>query len=176
MKFLRIICALLAFLGGLSLLPAQTAAPSSSMLPASSVPASRVARLRRGINTSGWFAQVYDKRGYTKEHFQSWNTAEDIVLIKSMGFDHVRLSVDPQPMMASHRPEEIPAEYLEYLDAAVKMILDRGLAVVIDLLRTANSKRGWRKTTALCRSSLISGGYWHGIIRLGTRSECSLRF
>ncbi len=103
------------------------------MQPASSVPASRLAHLRRGINTSGWFAQVYDKRGYTKEHFQSWTTAEDIALIKSMGFDHVRLSVDPQPMMASHRPEEIPAEYLGYLDAAVKMILDHGLAVVIDL-------------------------------------------
>jgi aryl-phospho-beta-D-glucosidase BglC (GH1 family) len=99
----------------------------------STVPASRLAHLRRGINTSGWFAQVYDKRGYTKEHFQSWATAEDIALIKAMGFDHVRLSVNPQPMMVNHRPDEIPAEYLGYLDAAVKMILDRGLAVVIDL-------------------------------------------
>ena len=124
---------LLVPLGGLNLLPAQPGASSSSIQPASSVPASRVARLRRGINASGWFAQVYDKRGYTKEHFQSWTTAEDIALIQAMGFDHVRLSVDPQPMMASHRPEEIPAEYLGYLDAVVKMTLDRGLAVVIDL-------------------------------------------
>ncbi|MFZ0999233.1 MAG: cellulase family glycosylhydrolase, partial [Candidatus Sulfotelmatobacter sp.] len=132
--------ALLALLGGLSLAPGQTAASGSSIqpvslstAPSSSVPASRLVHLRRGINTSGWFAQVYDKRGYTKEHFQSWTTAEDIALIRSMGFDHVLLSVDPQPMMASHRPEEIPEEYLGYLDAAVKMILDRGLAVVIDL-------------------------------------------
>jgi aryl-phospho-beta-D-glucosidase BglC (GH1 family) len=131
---------LLAFLGWLSLARAQTTAPGSSIPPVSSsavtssaISASRLAHLRRGINTSGWFAQVYDKRGYTREHFQSWTTAEDIALIKSMGFDHVRLSVDPQPMMANHRPEEIPAEYLGYLDAAVKMILDRGLAVVIDL-------------------------------------------
>src|SRR5271170_6374221 len=93
----------------------------------------RAARLKRGINLSEWFAQVYDKRGYTAEHFQAWTTAEDIALIKSMGFDHVRLSVNPQPMMANHRPEEIPAEYLGYLDAAVKMILDQGMAVVIDL-------------------------------------------
>jgi aryl-phospho-beta-D-glucosidase BglC (GH1 family) len=50
-----------------------------------------------------------------------------------MGFDHVRLSVNPQPMMMSHRPDEIPAEYLGYLDAAVRMILDQGMAVVIDL-------------------------------------------
>ena|SRR5580658_1422866 len=136
MNCLRIVrgFALLIFLGGLgtSFLPVQTAATSSPQLD-SSVPASRLARLRRGINASEWFAQVYDKGGYTKEHFQSWTTAEDIALIKSMGFDHVRLSVDPQPMMVSHRPDEIPAEYLGYLDSAVKIILDQGLAVVIDL-------------------------------------------
>jgi endoglucanase len=127
--------ALLASLCSLSagLLTAQTVAPSSSIQTVSSVPGSRVAHLRHGINASDWFAQVYDTRGYTKEHFQSWTTAEDIALIKSMGFDHVRLSVNPQPMMPNHLPDEIPAEYLGYLDAAVKMILDRGLAVVIDL-------------------------------------------
>ncbi len=135
MQCLRIMrcAALLAFLGSLGMLAAQTAAAGSFIPPASSVPASRLAHLRRGINTSGWFAQVYDTRGYTREHFQSWTTAEDIALIRSMGFDHVRLSVNPQPMMVSHRPDAIPAEYLGYLDAAVKMILDRGLAVVIDL-------------------------------------------
>jgi len=104
-----------------------------SLHPGSSVPASRLAHLRRGINTSGWFAQVYDQRGYTKEHFQNWTTVDDIALMKSMGFDHVRLSVNPQPMMMNHPPDEIPAEYLGYVDAAVKMILDQGLAVVIDL-------------------------------------------
>jgi aryl-phospho-beta-D-glucosidase BglC (GH1 family) len=114
-----------------SSLSAQTAATPPA--PVSSPAASRVARLRHGINTSAWFAQVYDQRGYTKEHFQAWTTAEDIALIKSMGFDHVRLSVNPQPMMQNHRPDEIPADYLGYLDAAVRMILDRGLAVIIDL-------------------------------------------
>jgi aryl-phospho-beta-D-glucosidase BglC (GH1 family) len=97
------------------------------------VPASRLARLRHGINASEWFAQVYDPRGYTREHFQSWTTADDVALIKSMGFDHVRLSVNPQPLMLSHKPDEIPPKALGYLDAAVKMILDQGLAVVIDL-------------------------------------------
>src|SRR5580698_8072218 len=117
---------------GVSSLWAQAASNASSQ-PGSSVPVSRRAHLRHGINTSEWFAQVYDKRGYTKEHLETWTTAEDIALIKSMGFDHVRLSVDPQPMMPRHRPDEIPTEYLGYLDAAVKMILDQGLAVVIDI-------------------------------------------
>jgi endoglucanase len=137
--------ALLLVLGSsASFLPAQTSATSFSQA-GSSVPASRLAHLRRGINTSGWFAQVYDQRGYSKEHFQSWTTAEDITLIKSMGFDHVRLSVNPQPMMMNHRPDEIPAEYLGYLDAAVKMILDQGLAVVIDLHPDSDFKARFAK-------------------------------
>ena len=110
-----------------SWLPAQTTQPLSS------VPASRLAHIRRGINLSEWFAQVYDPKGYTKEHFQNWTTPADIALIKSAGFDHVRLSVNPQPMFTANHPDAIPQEYLSYLDAAVKMILDQGLSVVIDL-------------------------------------------
>jgi aryl-phospho-beta-D-glucosidase BglC (GH1 family) len=82
---------------------------------------------------SEWFAQVYDQKGYTKEHFETWNTAQDIALIKAMGFDHVRLSVNPQPMFRRGQADRIPADYLGYLDNAVQMILDRGLAVIIDI-------------------------------------------
>jgi len=98
-----------------------------------SVAASRAAHLRRGINLSHWFAQVGNPQGYTKEHLETFNTAEDIALIKSMGFDNVRLGVNPQPMMRRNQADRIPADYLGYLDAAVKMILDQKLAVVIDI-------------------------------------------
>jgi len=90
-------------------------------------------RLRHGINLSEWFAQVYDQRGYTKEHFETWNTAQDIALIKAMGFDHVRLSVNPQPMFRHGQADRIPADYLGYLDSAVQMILDHGLAIILDV-------------------------------------------
>ncbi|MGA2697841.1 MAG: hypothetical protein ABSE92_17405, partial [Terriglobales bacterium] len=59
-----------------------TAIPLFAQLEA---PDARLARLRHGVNLSGWFAQVYDKQGYTKEHFQSWTTPDDIALIKAMG-------------------------------------------------------------------------------------------
>jgi aryl-phospho-beta-D-glucosidase BglC (GH1 family) len=111
----------------LCLLPALLTAQTSS------VPASRLAHLRHGINTSHWFAQVYDSNGYSKEHFDSWTTADDIALIQRMGFDHVRLSVNPQPMFRANQADQIPPEYLNYVDAAVKMILDHGLAVVLDI-------------------------------------------
>src|SRR5947207_8285209 len=98
-----------------------------------SVAQRRAAHLRHGINLSEWFAQVYDPKGYTKEHFEAWTRAQDIGLIKNMGFDHVRLSVNPQPMFRRKQADRIPADYLGYLDAAVKMILDQGLAVIIDI-------------------------------------------
>ena len=101
--------------------------------PTSSVPPSRLAHLRHGINLSEWFAQVYDPVGYKKEHFESWTTASDIALIKSAGFDHVRLSVNPQPMIDAFRRPGGRDEYYGYLDAAMKMILDAGLAVELDM-------------------------------------------
>jgi aryl-phospho-beta-D-glucosidase BglC (GH1 family) len=101
----------------------------------------RAAHLRRGINLSEWFAQVYDPKGYTKEHFESWTTAKDIHLIRSMGFDHVRISVNPSPMMRHNRADQLPPEYLSYLDAAVKMTLADGLAVILDMHPESDFKR-----------------------------------
>jgi len=95
--------------------------------------ARRAEHFRRGVNLSEWFAQVYDPRGYTKDHFESWTTAQDIALIKAMGFDHVRLSVNPEPMFRRRNADRIPTEYLAYLDAAIQSILDHGLAIELDL-------------------------------------------
>jgi aryl-phospho-beta-D-glucosidase BglC (GH1 family) len=99
----------------------------------SPLPATRAHHLQRGINLSEWFAQVWDAKGYTKEHFESHTSARDIALIRQLGFDHVRLSVNPQPMFHHGQADRIPPEYLGYLDNAVKMILEEGLAVIIDI-------------------------------------------
>src|SRR5712691_7199833 len=121
----------LALVFGLFLSATQASFAQST--PDSGAVQRRAAHLRHGINLSEWFAQVYDAKGYTKEHFETWNTAQDIALIKAMGFDHVRLSVNPQPMFRRGQADRIPPDYLGYLDNAVQMILDRGLAVIIDM-------------------------------------------
>jgi aryl-phospho-beta-D-glucosidase BglC (GH1 family) len=105
----------------------------SSAQTDSSLAKRRAAHLRHGINLSEWFAQVYPPKEYNKEQLEGWVTADDIALIKSMGFDHVRLSVNPDPMMRHNMADQLPSDYLSYLDAAVKMILDHGLAVIIDM-------------------------------------------
>jgi endoglucanase len=123
------------------------------------VPASRLAHLRRGINLSEWFAQVYDPKGYTKEHFQNWTTAADIALIKSAGFDHVRLSVNPQPMMDAARRQDGTQEYFGYLDAAVKMILDAGLAVELDMHPDSDFKARLKEDDFVERFA----DFWRGV-------------
>jgi endoglucanase len=97
---------------------------------ASGVPASRLARLRRGINLSHWFAQ---SRDYSERHLREHTTRRDVELIRRLGFDHVRFTVEPAPLFDEARPSELKREHLRRLDAALDMMLTSGLAVVVDL-------------------------------------------
>ena len=96
----------------------------------SEVPRSRLARLRHGINLSHWFAQSAD---YSKAHLETHTTEKDIALIKKIGFDHVRLTLDPTPLFNRDNPESLSVDYLPYLDHAVDQILAAGLAVIVDI-------------------------------------------
>src|SRR6266851_4413895 len=118
--------------------------------------------LRHGINLSEWFAQVYDAKGYTKEHFETWNTAQDIALIKAMGFDHVRLSVNPQPMFRRGQADRIPEDYLGYLDVTVQMILARGLAAIIDVHPESDFKQKLAADDSFVEQF---ADYWRGLAR-----------
>ena len=110
--------------------------PTTPYLPsklAESVAARRMSHLRRGVNLSGWFAQVGDPKGYSREHFISHTTPRDLALIKAMGFDHVRLSINPRPMFREEEADAIPKEYLNYLDEAVQTVLANDLAIILDI-------------------------------------------
>ena len=93
--------------------------------------AARAARLRRGVNLSHWFSQAAN---YSKTHLETHTTAQDIALIKSMGFDHVRFPIEPAPLLSdTPDPSILNAGYLQYVDNALDMILATGLAVVVDI-------------------------------------------
>jgi hypothetical protein len=93
---------------------------------------SRAARLRRGINLSHWFAQS-PGGDYSENHLKTHTTARDIALIKSLGFDHVRFTVEPAPLFNEAHPADLNAEYLRRLDDALDMMLASGLAVIFDI-------------------------------------------
>lgn len=91
----------------------------------------RARHLRRGINAAIWFAQ--HPSDYSVERLRSFMTVDDAELIRRLGFDHVRLSVDAEPLEAGFRAPEWTSPFLKELDAAVKMFTDRGLAVIVDI-------------------------------------------
>ena len=61
--------------------------------------------------------------------------------MKQMGFDHVRLSINPAPMFQNGNADHLPENYLVYLDKAVNNILQNGMAVIIDLHPDSDFKR-----------------------------------
>src|ERR1700735_3714280 len=55
----------------------------------------RAQHLKHGINASGWFGGTGD---YSAEHIASFTDDADIALIAKVGFDHVRVSIDPMQL------------------------------------------------------------------------------
>jgi endoglucanase len=100
----------------------------------------RAQHLRHGVNASEWFAQ--SANDYTAARTNRYTDAADIALLSRLGFDNVRLSVDPTPLEQYPRSKEgLNEEFLGRLDAAVDAILANGLAVQIDIHPEENYKQ-----------------------------------
>ncbi len=91
----------------------------------------RAQHLSRGINTSIWFAQ--SPGNYTVERLRSFTTTDDLVLIRQLGFDHIRFSIDAEPLVSWQRGSANGVQFMTELDRVVKFALEQKLAVVIDL-------------------------------------------
>lgn len=94
--------------GAFGLLPAEPRAQGSPSLP------------KRGVNLSHWL---------------SWEgrqpvVAADAAAIRKAGFDHVRLPLDPE-FIGWQPPYGGTPPRLDLLDAALKLLLDAGLAVIL---------------------------------------------
>lgn len=104
-------------------------------------PARRVQTLRRGINLSHWYSQVFSRKGYTPEHFQHYIQEPDIALIARMGFDHVRFPIACEPMLQAGTPSHLPASYLDGIRRAIETLHAHGLAVIADIHPEAPFKK-----------------------------------
>ncbi len=100
-----------------------------------------VPTLRRGLNLSHWFAQARSAHGYNQEHLTTYTTASDVALIRRLGFDHVRLSVDPALLFTPANVEIVQRDRLQELERAIRMIIDADLAVVIDMHPSPDFKK-----------------------------------
>lgn len=114
-------------------LPSQTARAQTPPSPSAvqTGPAfTRAQHLRRGINLSMWYAQAGD---YSAARLISFTTMEDFQRIQGLGFDHVRLPIDPEPLIAERQSGSLRPDAMSRLDAAVRDLNSLGLAVVLDI-------------------------------------------
>ncbi len=103
----------------------------------------RAQHLRHGINASEWFAQ--SASDYSAARTSRYTDDADIALMAKLGFDNVRLSIDPVPLEASPRGGDgLNADFLGRLDHAVDTMLADGLAVQIDIHPEESYKLGVR--------------------------------
>jgi hypothetical protein len=110
----------------------------------------RAQHLKHGINASEWFAQSGD---YSVPHLKAYTTLEDIDLMKRLGFDHVRISVDPAVFACLGAQGCGP---VEVLDSVVDRALHQDLAVVIDLHPSSEWKRQLvEDNTAVLRAGVL---------------------
>lgn len=117
----------------------------------------RAQHLKHGINASEWFAQ--SARDYSAARTDRYTDASDIALMAKLGFDNVRLSIDPVPLEQPPRNNEgFNADFLARLDRAVDAMLSSGLAVQIDIhpespykQQVKNSNEGVERFTMLWR-------------------------
>jgi endoglucanase len=90
----------------------------------------RAQHLRHGINTSDWFAQSGD---YSVQRLRTFTTADDIRLIHHLGFDHIRISIDAEPLLAWQRQQASGTAFMGELDTIVNLAIQQKLSVIIDI-------------------------------------------
>jgi endoglucanase len=105
----------------------------------------RAKHLQHGINASMWFAQ--SPGNYSVERLRTYTTADDIALIHQLGFDHIRLSIDAQPLQEWLRSPKSETPFMIELDHAVHTMLEQKLAVIIDIHPESDFKAQLRQGT-----------------------------
>jgi aryl-phospho-beta-D-glucosidase BglC (GH1 family) len=88
----------------------------------------RAHHLQHGINASEWFAQ---SRDYSAQRLRTFTTLDDIARMHTMGFDHVRISIDPAIFDCEGDWKQ--CERVHILDEVVAKALAEDLAVIIDI-------------------------------------------
>src|ERR1035438_1258739 len=90
----------------------------------------RAEHLQRGVNLSSFYAQTRD---ISQARLDAYMTTADMQALKAMGFDHVRLSINPELLIAEPQTGRLRAGPMAQLDKTVEQLTDAGLNVILDI-------------------------------------------
>lgn len=103
------------------------ATASSTDAQRTSTASKRVEHLQHGVSLSGWFAE---SSNYSNQQLRNYTTPTDIEHIHSLGFDHVRIPVDPAIFQCEREWDS--CERIQMLDQVIQKALSVDLAVILD--------------------------------------------
>jgi endoglucanase len=103
------------------------------------VPPERLAFLAHGINLNSWFTPWANPAGYATAFRR-----EDADFLKRAGFTVCRLPLAPDLLFDPYQPSMQKAE-IHLVDKAVRLLLDAGLAVVLDPIHGSSSDAEWER-------------------------------
>ena len=119
-------------------LRSSLAAGALAMAASPAQPSFAPLKLKRGINAWPWFSLTREfpapRTGYGAPPFQTQRpvpAAADLARLKKLGFDFIRLPVDPGPFLAAAAPER--DRLLDTLLSAVALAHEAGLNVIVNL-------------------------------------------
>jgi len=133
--------------------------PVSATEVPSGVPLGRLEKLTKGINLSHWFSQ---SNNYSNQHLDTYDTARDAVLIKSLGFHHVRFTFNDATVVDRENPAVLNAQKMKRFDAAMDMLLAANLAVIVDFHPEDEYKKAVEKDNVALANFV---GMWRALAR-----------
>lgn len=95
----------------------------------------RAAKLQRGLMAAQWFEWVPNEPVKMREQIDNKYKTEDFATLRKLGFDHIRVSIQPgflAPQLGPKGDPTLDPMRLEVLDEAMSRILKIDLAVVLD--------------------------------------------
>ncbi len=95
----------------------------------------RAKKLQRGLMAAQWFEWVPNDPWKMHRQVDTKYAAEDFATLRKLGFDHIRVSIQPgfpAPQLGPKGDPTLDPMRLEVLDEAMSRILKNDLAVVLD--------------------------------------------
>jgi endoglucanase len=99
----------------------------------------RAAHLERGVNLSSFYAQT---REISQARLDGYMSVADMQALKAEGFDHVRLSINPELLVRQAQTGTLRADAMASLDKTVQQLQDAGLNVILDIHAEETWKAG----------------------------------
>jgi len=87
----------------------------------------RAQHIQHGVSTSEWFGTTGN---YSPQQLRSYTTPADIEHIRQIGFDHIRIPVDPSIFNCDDPWEQ--CERVQILDQVITKAIELDLAVILD--------------------------------------------